>query len=147
MIYQIENIDKFYPDAKSLFVKDWEETTEDGINFKIDEEEYRKDEAEGRLLIITAREENILAGYACFTTHSSKHHEKIIANCSGLYVDDKYRGFTGLYLLENAKIILKKVGVAKIRISTSTKNDVGRLFERVGGKAEEVIYGINLNGN
>lgn len=138
---QRETIDQFYQDAKELFELDWSETTNDGIKFEIDEAYYRKLEQAGALFIIAARFEGKLIGYIGFILQNSLHHKLKVANSTGLYVAKEYRGRTGDYLIKSAKEMLKINGVGKMRISTSVKNDVSRLFERNGGVAEEIIHG------
>lgn len=139
-----ETIDSFYSDAKELFVKDWEETTRDGIEFDIDEATYRKYEQAGRLFIITARFQEKLIGYIGFTLTESLHHKLKMANCSGLFVEKQYRGRTGTWLVLAAKDMLRASGIDKMRISTSTKNNVSKLFEKYGMISEEVVYGLML---
>lgn len=144
LLFSRELINQFYPDAKDLFKQDWEETTSDGIEFEIDEESYRVLEKHGRLAIFTARTAGKLAGYIGFTVSESMHHKRKIANCTGLFVLKEYRGRTGLFLTKYAIGQLKSYGIDKIRISSSSKNDIGKFLGRMNFKHEESVYGLML---
>lgn len=144
MIIEREYSNQFYNDAQELFKKDWEETTNDGFPLEIDLETYLEYEKRGLILMITAREDEKLAGYIGFMSSDSMHHKKKIANCFGLYVSKEYRGITGSLLLKKAIEITKSSGFAKIRVSSSVKNDIGRFLARYGFGQEETIYGLNL---
>lgn len=141
---QIETIDRFYPDAKSLFEADWKETTSDGIEFDIDEEYYRELEKQGSLIIFAARYGDKLAGYANFIASRSAHHKKDIASCAGFYVSPQYRGRTGSYLLNYALGMLKVLKMDKVRVSSPAQNDIGKFLGRFGFKPEETIHGLML---
>lgn len=145
MIIEREHSSQFYNDALELFKKDWEETTTDGFPLEIDLETYLEYEERGLIYMFTARENGQLAGYIGFMASESMHHKKKIANCFGLYVSKEYRGTTGSLLLKKAKEITKKAGFAKIRISSSYKNDIGMFLKRYKFNPEEIIYGFNLD--
>lgn len=140
-----ETIDQFRDDAQALFEKDWEETTDNGIEFDIDVNSYRNLEKSGCLLIVAARNEGSLVGYICFILGKSMHHKKAMANCCGLYVAKENRGKTGTLLVKKAIELLKLTDICKIRISSSTKNDISKFLEHFGFKPEETIHGLIIS--
>jgi GNAT superfamily N-acetyltransferase len=142
----IEKSDQILVDGMPLFEADWQETSPFVSDFNLDVVAYKRLEEQGRLLIITDREDGVLRGYIAFIMAKSLQNQAITAQCAGLYVAEKYRG-AGLArgLIEASAKACAIAGVDKIKISTSPKNDIGPLLESYGLVKEETVYSIKLS--
>lgn len=149
MIIARENAQTFRQDAFPLFEEDWKETNpfSDKIDFSIDVEDYLRHESSGNLLIVTARENGVLAGYLGFLATQSLHHKAPTARSCGLFVSKPYRGQkVALDLLKECLNLLKQAGIVKVQIGSGVKNDIGPLLKRVDPnfEKEEIVYGMIL---
>jgi len=97
----------------------------------------------GMLWCLGVYDDEKLIGYAVFIVSTHLHYASAKHAMEDLYwIDEEYRkGFTGVRLFKEIENGLKQIGVQKIILGTKTKADVGRIFERLGYKQFECLYG------
>lgn len=104
---------------------------------------YEAYEKTGNLQLITVR--NVAGELVGFhVTMISYHHQRRTVLCGFFdlwYLDPAYRkGLTGYSLLKHVEVGLRKRGVQCLYGGSSTRNDVGALFERLGWSQAETLY-------
>lgn len=148
MLIEQETAEKFKQDSAQLFQDDWDETNPfaEQIDFKLDYEKYFILEKQGRLLIVTARDEGKLVGYIGFIASSSLHHKETVARSAGLFVAKTHRGgMLGYKLIKRAIELQKGTTVKKIRISFGPFKDISKMLKRIGMTHAETVYEMVIN--
>lgn len=144
-----ETTETMQRDGSHLFNQDWEETVmySDAHKFSPMVEAYRQLEKSGRFYALSLRDDEKMFGYLAFIISKSVQTGKPVATCCGLYIDKAHRGgFLWKRLIEAAKADFARVGIDHIRISTSPKNDITKMLERIGFQKEETIFGMMIKG-
>jgi GNAT superfamily N-acetyltransferase len=119
---------------------EWEESGHPTETLCIDWERYFDFEEQGILKFFTARDEGKLVGYFVviysvpFTTVGSP-----LAVYDAAYVDREYRGI-GRKLFAFVEKCVKEDGIHRVLASSSVKNPIGNLLERMGYQEIETKY-------
>jgi GNAT superfamily N-acetyltransferase len=124
----------------------YEEIEGDGIELAPDWERYGWLEREDKLHVVTARDDGFLVGYDVGIVDNHIHHRNTLMYFSDVtYIKPEYRkGTLGIRLIAFSLSVVRKRGVKKIFLATSVKNDIGRLYERLGYQPAYVNYTMRL---
>lgn len=103
---------------------------------------YEAMDLTGRLLILTARVEGELVGYAIYFVMPALHYRRSLqAFQDVLYVAPEYRGgLLGMRLLKRSDQELKRMGVEVVRQHMKAAHSFGPLLARLGYELEDLIY-------
>jgi GNAT superfamily N-acetyltransferase len=97
----------------------------------------------GMLVLVTARDEDILVGFNLYVLHRHLHHAVWVASCDGLSVDHNYRG-RGIAksLMLHAEPILRnyRVNMVTHNFRTCYPEDTSPLFPKLGYKIIQQTY-------
>jgi GNAT superfamily N-acetyltransferase len=142
--FQVECLDTCLEDSQSLLKKHWEEIAlnKDQVPLDPDWLTYQSLDENGRLFIITARDEGRLVGYSVYFLSRNFHYQSLfVAESDIFYLLPEYRkGLVGMKLLKFSEQALKNIGVNKIVSRIKIKNDIGLIFERMGFEPIERVY-------
>lgn len=114
-----------------------------GMRSLLDLETYRRLEAKGRLVIITARrqETGALIGYSSHLWYDDLHFRLRIADDDAWYVSPMYRGLgIGRALREKAHEELRKVGVKYVLTRLKVSHPHDEVIAQLGYQPYEMIY-------
>jgi GNAT superfamily N-acetyltransferase len=105
-------------------------------------EVYRTLQESQRLLVVTARDEYLLAGFAMYLLMEHPHHRGMqVAECDTLAVDHTQRGKgIGKTLYLFAESMLIDMGIDRVVHHYRTVYDVEPLFPKLGFTLEEQVY-------
>jgi hypothetical protein len=137
MTFQVERWRDFYPEAKPLMQRHWDEIGLDHGNVVLDMdlERYQQMDDSGLLHILAAREGGALVGYflAFILPHIHYRTSGLMAFTDFYYLEPDVRsGPNGIRLFIEAETSLAARGVLKAYISTKVHHDIGALFEALG---------------
>lgn len=131
-----------------LFVDHWREiATHKDIPLKPVWEHYEKISAAGMLRIYTIRYNTHLKGYAVFTVVPNSHYgTSLQANNDIIFLDVALRGkLVGFRFIKYCDQQLKAEGVQRVIHHIKLAHNWGKLLERQGYMAEEIIYSKRLD--
>ena len=143
---QRESVNQCIDDIQPLLKKHWQEVAlhQDIIALDPDYDRYRAIETAGKLVVIAARDGQILIGYSVFVLHNHIHYiDCFMATNDVLFLDKEYRKGTtaGIRLLRESEAILKGLGVHRVMWHIKPKNDWSAILSRMGYEQEEIIMG------
>ncbi len=135
---------ELFEEMRVLFERHWDEIALKDVSGPLDifEEAYRGLEENGSLLLVTARENGLLVGYAAYLLSPNLHYRsRMVAESDVFYlVPECRKGFAGLRLLKAAEAECLKAGATTIQNKVKADHDCGRLFERLGYILAEKLY-------
>lgn len=148
LTYRRETIAAIKDEILPLLDAHWREVALDQDTVKLDPDWATYDILDqiGALVIITARYEGTLVGYAVYLISQHYHYRGLRGAENDLYwLDPAYRkGRAGIELFRAAEVVLAGEGVQKATHKVKLGHDVGRVFEHLGYKPIERIYIKNL---
>lgn len=119
------------------------------IPLEVDTAAYLAAQANGALRLYTVRENDaaeLLRGYAVFFVRGNVHYASSIqASQDVIYVSPAARGSTGARLIRFAEQELRDDGVQAVYHHVKTAHNWGKLLERMGYEAVDVIYAKRLD--
>lgn len=141
----VERMDSSLMDEMAgLWIDHWKEVSHypDKIVLAVDREWYSVQQDHGLYLLIAAREEGKLVGYAGFTLMAHPHYvNNIFSNMDVAFLDKEHRkGTVGIKMFKKAEEELKELGVDVIFLRTKVHYNLGPIFERLGYTQAEVAY-------
>lgn len=104
---------------------------------------YAALEAAGQILVVTARANDVLVGYADFIVDTGLHYSTVLwPENDILWVAPEYRGRTvGVRLIATAEKFLKDRGAVVLHFRSKTNHPaLGRLLVRLGYRPVETVY-------
>jgi hypothetical protein len=114
------------------------------IPLEVDASAYHAAERNGALRIFTVREpgrNNALIGYAAYFVRGNPHYASSVqASQDVIYVAPEARGSTGARLIQFADDQFRRDGVQAVYHHVKVAHNFGRLLERMGYVAVDVIY-------
>ena len=124
-----------------LLQANWRESAsyEPGIEADPDFERYRRMDAAGLVMCITAREDRRLVGYVVYIVTHATHHKTILcAMGDAIYTDAEHRGLGPMFLkmTENA---LRAVGVKRLGWSVERGSRLHGLLLHDGWYEDEIV--------
>jgi hypothetical protein len=143
--YQVERWASFYPDAKPLMQRHWEEIALDRENIKLslDEARYQGMDDAGILHILAMRDEGRLVGYylAFLLPHVHYKEAGLMAFTDIYFVQPESRQATnGIQIFIEAEKSLREKGVVKAYLSTKVHHDNSPIFEALGWKLSDKSF-------
>ena len=143
MIYAREELMDVWKEAESLLKEHYNELTlnKEVMKLSPDWVSYFLIEAKKGLIIITAREDGKLVGYAAFFIGQHMHYkDSKTAQNDVLYMHKDYRrGFMGVRLIKESEKHLKHEGVVKVFWHIKDSNNFYPIMDRLGYSKEETI--------
>lgn len=93
----------------------------------------------GRCMVVTVREEKLIA-YSAFCISSNLNHKTVIeASNTGIWIDKTYRGKITLELIRKSDEYLKGFGVDEI-MYISNDERIGALLKRAKYKPKHILW-------
>lgn len=145
--FQHESWDDLARDAKdSIFSRHWEELAlnRDAIKLDVDFDLYSRCDKAGTLYVVTARKDGALIGYIFFWVAIHPHYKDfgLQASTDAFYLLPEFRkGGCGARMLMAAENLLQERGVKKVSISTKVHEDHSDIFEALGWKFSDKVFG------
>ena len=143
--YQEETYSQVIDEIKPLLEDHWEEIAlnKEVIKLNPNYEMYEKLCNAGVMKIITARNDGKLIGYCiCIIAYNLHYKDSLTATNDIFFISKDYRkGSTGVKLFIKNEEILKSYGVQRLIMNTKVHQDVGAIFERLGYKQTERVFG------
>lgn len=100
---------------------------------------YKTISDNGRLIIFTIRDEDVLVGYAIVMVYPSPHHKKLItANGDSIYVEIAYRGHSPV-LVEKVINEVTETGAVTLNWAVSADSPMYDLLVKFGFVGDEII--------
>jgi hypothetical protein len=137
--FQQEKISDCYAEAADLLIRNYQESAP-YKDFKLnpDMTTYLRMEANGQVLLTTARLNGTIIGYVTTFLLPNPHYRVLQAYGDLYYVHPKHRNGTGMKLLRFAEDLARKKGA--VVASNYSKPDGDALFERMGYNRLETVY-------
>jgi len=143
--YKEETFDQVIDEIKPLLEDHWEEIAlnKEVIKLNPNYEMYEKLCNSGVMRIVTARNDGKLIGYCiCIIAYNLHYKDSLTATNDIFFISKDYRkGSTGVKLFIKNEEILKSYGVQRLIMNTKVHQDVGAIFERLGYKQTERVFG------
>lgn len=143
--YKEETFDQVIDEIKPLLEDHWQEIAlnKEVIKLNPNYEMYKKLCNSGLMKIITARNDGKLIGYCiCIINYNLHYKDSLTATNDIFFISKDYRkGSTGVKLFIKNEEILKSYGVQRLIMNTKIHQDVGAIFERLGYKQTERVFG------
>lgn len=130
---QVEPWDTFWQDGAQLTYNSYAETGE-GLVFDPDVSGYRDLYTNGRLIVLTVRDDRTMVGYLMFVVMQHFHARSIrTAFEEGLYLAPEYRkGTLGIRLLNLAEAMLRTLDCGRVYYTNRPQRDLSKLYSRRG---------------
>lgn len=142
--YQQEFLDSVIDQIKPLLNSHWEEIAlnKDKIKLNPDWEAYESLEAQGKLKIFTARDDEQLVGYFVVIVGTNIHYkDHLFASNDVIYLSPEYRkGFMSIKLIKFAEKCLKADGVSVLTINTKVHKPFDKLMDFLKFRKIERVY-------
>lgn len=145
--YQKELFIKLMPELPEIFAEHHNEIEEDHkYPLDPDWQRYIAMEANGSLLVVTARCEGYLLGYYFAIIAPSLHHKQLrVAYSDMFYIRSEFRlGWTGYKLIRETEKLLKKLKVHKSYLVTKPHYPITILVKRLKYVLTECLYAKHL---
>jgi len=150
MVFAVEPFSLAYPEAKELLVLHWDEIApyKDVLTINPDLQMYATLEKAGKLCVITARNMGRLIGYVVMMLHAHHHYAHVLSATEDIhFLHPAYRkGSAGLRLIAAAEAEMTRRGAQVMFLRTKVAHDHGKLFERLGFAAQDVVYSKRIGG-
>jgi len=112
----------------------------------IDWDTYIQGSLDGRVKVLTARNDGKLIGYIIFTLGRNMRHKHVIeAQASGWYVEKEHRGRVSLDMLEKADECLHGIGVHRTDYILGDEA-AAKLLQRKGYNSNYKVWSKNYHG-
>ena len=133
-------------EGRALFTDAYSETIDDGNIVEPDYEIWSELEKAGLLIVYVARDkDNNVIGYAVFTIGMSMFNKGLqYSEQIALFVDKKNRAKVAVGFMRKTEVELSKIGIEYIIRNSSSKKDIGKLYERLGYNLIGQQYGKRL---
>lgn len=120
LTFEVISWSDYYPVCYDMWVQNYNEMIEDRrIKFAPSIETYEELEKQGKLLIIMAKQSNIIAGYFVIIINRMTHYSNLMAFDDVYYLAPEYRkGWNGVKLIKFALNELKKLNVEFVMFSS-----------------------------
>ena len=141
----MEALEEAVGDLLPLFVRYHREIApEDAPALDPDWQGLLREAAFGRVLLVTARHEEALVGFALNMLYMHVFHRAVAHAVTHQWLDPAYRvGLFGLDMLKRNLVLLREKGVRRAYIATASE-PVGKLYERAGYSFIEAAYVVTL---
>ena len=143
MVIGNEALERFIGDAPALLEPHWHEAgrDHDQVPMDVDWVHYARLEREGKVFIVTMREDSALVGYGTwFVTPHPNYKSTLFATANVYYIKPGYRTRWKRALFEAGEDESRKRGCKRIVNRAKSQNHAGELFAEMGYTAIEIAY-------
>lgn len=142
--YQLERFDDFYPEAKALLARHWEEIAlnRDTVPLDVDIAGYRTLEACGELHLMTVRADGAMIGYHSSIVKPHLHYNSTLTAFVDVYYlvpEQRDKPRVALRLFREAEKSLKARGAKLIIQTTKLHSDKSKFLRFMGYEPTEVV--------
>jgi GNAT superfamily N-acetyltransferase len=138
--FQIEKLSEVLPHIKGILADNHAETGVYDLPFNPDYDRYLYLDSIGQVLLMTARKDTELVGFAVFfLDYEIQQKELRSATTSINFVRKEHRGI-GLAFMRYCDQTLKHHGINSVWRQASAKLDIGKVYERMGYTRIETSY-------
>lgn len=149
-VIAVESVELAQPDCNKLIQLHWKEIAnwKGEVPLEPRWEEIHALERDGRIVLLTLRENGELIGYSMFVLNIHLHYRSLtVATNDVLFVrPDKRKSRLGLRLIKESEKYVKEIGANKITWHMKPFKSFGDILEKLGYTHEELIYGKYLGG-
>lgn len=150
---------RFFTDLKAMLVENWQNVDEmlqnhwkevalDQELMKLDPdyERYRKLVEQNALVVITAREDDKMIGYAIYFLARHLHYKTLLMALEDIhYIDPTHRNQgVGSAMLAKGEEVLKGLGVCYVHLRKKAKSEETNLYADLGYSPIETVWGKRL---
>lgn len=146
--YTVEKMADILDEFKDLCVHHWREIAnyKDEIALDPDWGKYLKMEEIGMLVVITARDHDILVGYSVFIVTPHLHYRQCVVAMNDLiFILPDRRGYAGAKLILESHRVMVALGADRIMWHIKPRNDWSSVLGKMGYKQEEIMMGIYIS--
>ena len=141
----VENYDTMFEDVQAMFPLHWEELAlyKDKVPLNVNYPLYKQLDAEGKMLMVGARDEGRLIGYffGIMTMHPHYMDQLVLKmDIFWLHPDYRGKGMTGVKLFRFVEAEAKRQGVHTLYYGSKLHRDCSKLFEFLRMEPVEVYY-------
>lgn len=144
-VYAVERWRDLRAEMLPLLVRHWREVALNhaDVPLDIDEAGYKRLDDCGSLHIVTVRRDGLLIGYHVAIVTPHLHYASTLHGITDVYwiAPECRHGVTAMRMFQCVERELKKLGVKKLFTATKLHLDQGPLFERLGYRPVERLYG------
>jgi GNAT superfamily N-acetyltransferase len=141
---QVEPFPPFLEEVKPILPIHWEELALHKEKVPLDPQYnvYLERDAQGGVILVTAREDGKLIGYFVGFIAPGLHYQTCLTCTMDIfYVHPDHRGGgTGYHLFKSAEKELKRRGVQRLFVGSKLHKDASWLFEKLGYEEVERYY-------
>lgn len=141
---QVENFKPFLDEVKPLLPGHWDELAlnKDKVPLDPKYDDYLRQDAEGKISVVTLRELGKLVGYFIGFVVPGLHYRTCLTYTMDIfYVHPEHRGSGGGALMVNClETELRRRGVQRVVMGTKCHRPSGWMFEKLGYTQIEVYY-------
>ncbi len=143
MNFQTESWRKIREEILPLTVQHWREMGLSGQELSLDEEKYSRMDADGSLLVVTARSDGKLVGYFLNFLCRHPHYEVLTAAMDVYFMLPEHRtGTNGSRLFQATENACREKGVG-LMLATARMdrvNGASRIFGKMGWQATRQVF-------
>jgi GNAT superfamily N-acetyltransferase len=141
----VEPIAAVWDEWLPLAAEHWQEVSwQPGTREDLDKDLYQASEEAGSFIMFTARNDDVLVGYASFYVGRSAHRKgRIDAIQDAIYLMPAFRGHAA-QLIAAADRLLADRGVSSVAHSVRNARNFGPVLERMGYRPIETVYAREL---
>lgn len=144
LTFQLEAWADYHRDCQELWAAHYLEIAvqKDRMEMRPDVAGYLAMEAQGRLQIVTVRDDGRMVGYLLSVIRPHMHYANVLCGFEDAYFLSRThrRGLTGVKLIREGMRHMQAVGVKKAFFMTKAALDMGRIFERLGFTKSDIVY-------
>jgi GNAT superfamily N-acetyltransferase len=130
-----EYMGEILDELKPLHAEHWKETEKyrHGLQLNPDYGYMIDREQQGRFMLFTVRQDELLVGNCMMYLSKSTHTQKWVAEEDTIFILPEYRkGRLGVRLIRYVDDVLRNMGISEIRVTTKTVNSTENLMKRLG---------------
>lgn len=140
---QIDDMRRWYDDAKDLIYDHWQELGLDtDLKGDVDVDTLATLEESGGASVITARDDGRIVGYLLAIHRPHLHYKSSppVFIVDMYYIAPEYRHGLGVRLLMFMQHYAKKIGCIKLYLSCKVHKDHSELFKKLGFKLSDYAF-------
>jgi GNAT superfamily N-acetyltransferase len=146
--FQREQLFPGFDEAQKLLQLHWEEIAPYQDLFRLDPrvEVYQALQDNDALAIVTARDDGKLVGYFIMFCQRHPHYASTKVAVEDIkFLDQKYRGGTGLKMIKFAERLARQLGCKVIFQRSKAKSEHGPMYARLGYDLIDEVYAKRLD--
>lgn len=142
--YQLERFGEFYPEARILLARHWEEIAlnRDEVPLDVDVAGYQGLDAAGQLQLLTVRLDSVMIGYHSTVVKPHLHYNSTLVGFVDVYYivpEHRDKPRVALRLFKEAEKALKARGVKLVIQTTKLHSDKSKFLKFLGYQPTEIV--------